>query len=57
MVARLIAHADTADRYRERLRKPHPQFGAGTLMSAAAKYLQSARVDFFDDDVLDVFSM
>ncbi|MEL6641931.1 MAG: hypothetical protein AAFP98_11575 [Pseudomonadota bacterium] len=28
-----IAAADTADRYRKRLRKAHPDFGTGTLSS------------------------
>jgi len=56
MVAQMLAQAETADKYRRRLRKPHPQFGSGTLMSVAVKYPQAVRVDCFDDDALDAFS-
>ena len=35
---RLVTHARTADRYRQRLQVPHPQFGTGTLRSAAQGY-------------------
>lgn len=56
MAARLLAEATLADKYRKRLRTPHPQFGTGTLMSAAAKYPQAARLECFDGDVLDAFS-
>ncbi|MGJ8622175.1 MAG: DUF7742 family protein [Yoonia sp.] len=35
MVKTLLSEAHIADEYRKRLRKPHPQFGTGTLMSAA----------------------
>ncbi len=31
----IVTAADIADRYRKRLRKPHPIFGTGTLASAA----------------------
>ena len=31
----IVTNAQIADRYRKRLRKPHPQFGTGTLQSAA----------------------
>lgn len=32
--ARIVARADTADRYRKRLGRVHPAFGTGTLASA-----------------------
>ena len=31
-----LAKADTADRYRKRLRRAHPAYGTGTLTSALA---------------------
>ncbi|MBE0414643.1 hypothetical protein [Yoonia sp.] len=34
-MADLLARADSADRYRKRLRRRHPDFGDGTLMAAA----------------------
>lgn len=56
MAAWLIVQADAGDRYRKRLRKAHPRFGTGTLMSVASKYPQSARIDCFDSDALDAFT-
>ncbi|RBW44337.1 hypothetical protein DS901_07990 [Loktanella sp. D2R18] len=41
MIAKLCAQADQADAYRIAQGKPHPQFGNGTLMSAALKYDES----------------
>lgn len=32
--AKIVAQADTADRYRKRLSKAHHEFGTGTLTSA-----------------------
>lgn len=35
LMAILIAEAETADRFRRRHGRPHPDFGNGTLMAAA----------------------
>jgi hypothetical protein len=32
------AAADLADRYRRRLRRPHPRYGGGSLMAASAAW-------------------
>jgi hypothetical protein len=53
MAAQLVAQAHIADKYRKRLHKPHPEFGTGTLMSAASGYPQSPRLAWVDDQVLD----
>jgi len=37
-VARLIAQADVADRYRKRLGRAHPHYGSGSLMAAALRH-------------------
>lgn len=35
LAAEILVRADTADRYRKRFRRPHPQYGPGTLSGAA----------------------
>lgn len=35
LAQRIVQQAQTADRYRKRLGKPHPAFGTGSLISAA----------------------
>lgn len=52
-MAKLIANADVADRYRKRLGCPHPVFGTGTIMSAAASFRQAARPGQMDANTLD----
>lgn len=42
-MASLCNHARIADRYRKRLGVPHPDFGTGTLMSAAAGFQAAPR--------------
>lgn len=37
VLAQMIDHAETADRYMRRLGKPHAEWGTGTLASAARK--------------------
>lgn len=49
VMARLIAQADIADRYRKRLRKAHPLFGSGSLMAAALRHDHSAPARQCDD--------
>jgi hypothetical protein len=56
LVARLMMQADMADKYRKHLRKPHPLFGTGTLMSAAGKHPQVARPEILDSNTLDAFA-
>jgi len=38
---RIVMAADVADRFRKRTGRAHPDFGTGTLQSAAQKYLQA----------------
>jgi len=42
-LAIIVTSADIADRYRKRLRKPHPIFGTGTLESASGGSHMPAR--------------
>ena len=56
LAAQLIAEANLADRYRKRLRKPHTDFGTGTLMSAASGHPQPCRLENFDKNTLDAFA-
>ena len=56
LAAQLVAHADIAEKYRKRLRKPHLRFGTGTLMSAAAAHPQARRPAVFGADTLDAFA-
>jgi len=48
IATRLIDQAHCGDKYRKRLGKPHPQFGSGTLMSAASKHARAARPTRYD---------
>ncbi len=43
MASELCRRAGLADRYRKRLGRSHPDFGTGTLMSAAARFQQVPR--------------
>ena len=53
IMSELIKRADVADRNRKRWRKPHPMYGAGTIMSAAAHFRQAARPSQIDANTLD----
>lgn len=55
-MASLLQAADIADRYRKRLRRPHPHFGTGTLMSAAAKHAAAPRPARLTPDALQAFA-
>ena len=57
MAKDLIGQAHTADKYRKRLRKPHPCFGSGTLMSAANKHSRAARPARYDAAAADALAM
>ena len=46
--ARLLREAEWADRYARKLRKPHPYWGNGTLVAAAAGHVQAAEPTFDD---------
>ena len=56
LARQLIARADAADIYRKRSRKPHPTFGTGTLMSAAAVLPQAPRPQALDSNALDALA-
>jgi hypothetical protein len=43
MIAQMLAEAEIADQFRLQHRAPHPVFGTGTLMSAAAKHKMKQR--------------
>lgn len=51
-MADLLTRADTADRYRKRLRRRHPEFGDGTLMAAALGQAVAPRPAACDAQVL-----
>lgn len=53
IMARMLAAADLADRYRRRLGRPHPRFGGGSLMAAAAAWPQRPEPMPGDADYLD----
>lgn len=57
IMSELIRSAEMADRYRKRWRRPHPAFGTGTLMSAAAHFRQAARPSQIDVDTLDALGV
>lgn len=52
-MADLLDRADVADRYRKRVGRRHPQFGSGTLMSAAQNQPVASRPAFLDKDAHD----
>jgi hypothetical protein len=43
LAVQLCWNAAVADRFRKRLKRPHPKFGSGSLMSAAATFPQARR--------------
>ncbi len=57
LIATLIAQAKTADSYRKRMGKLHPRWGSGTLMSAAARYPQTPRIDRMTPDALGAMAL
>lgn len=50
LCARIIFEAEMADRFARRLRKPHPQWGNGTLIAASAQRALAAERTFDDTD-------
>ncbi len=52
VASELISRANMADRFRKRLGRMHPNFGVGTLMSAAASYPIAPRSSRFAQDEL-----
>ena len=57
LAIRIIEHADVADRYRRRLGKLHPEFGAGTLSSAAQAYPRTERPDHCTQPYLECLAV
>ncbi|WP_439155837.1 DUF7742 family protein [Yoonia sp.] len=51
-MADLLTRAETADRYRKRLGRRHPEFGDGTLMAAALGQAVAPRPSACDAQVL-----
>ncbi len=49
----LCNEARVADKYRKRIGRPHPMFGTGTLMAAAARYEKYPRHDQCDSAYLE----
>ena len=52
LIAQLCTQAKVADLYRKISGKAHPQFGTGTLMSAASKHALAPRNALCDRDFL-----
>ena len=57
LMADLLDRADTADRYRKRLGRMHPAFGAGTLASAAGFLPMAPRPVRIDGVALATYRM
>lgn len=53
LASEIYFRADVADRYRKRLRQVHPEYGTGSLMSAAAHFRQIPRPDYMGVNYLD----
>ena len=53
----IYARADIADRYRKRLRRPHPEYGTGTVMSASTRFQQVLRPDCMTPTYLDAIAI
>jgi hypothetical protein len=45
LAAEMCTKAHVADKYRKRIGRPHPEFGVGSLMAAAASYDKCSRPD------------
>ncbi len=56
MAANLLERAHIADKYRKRTGKIHPQFGSGTLSSAAAQFPQATGPAPLEAERLDAFA-
>lgn len=56
-MATLIEHAHVADRYRKSLGRPHPEFGSGTLMSAAQGFDMQSRSAYLATEELDAVAV
>lgn len=56
-LARLIATAEAADRYRRRTGRGHPLWGTGSLMAAASGMPKSPEPDFDDDGYCRCWAM
>lgn len=53
----MIAKADLADAYRQLYRRPHPQFGTGTLMSCATRWAAAPRPAALGPDALQALNV
>lgn len=57
LMAELITRATVADRHRQQVRRPHPAFGTGTLMSAAQGFATAPRPLCLADDELCAYAL
>jgi hypothetical protein len=57
VINELLRRADIADRYRKKLRRPHAQFGTGTLMSAALRFALAPRPARISGEVLRAYAI
>jgi hypothetical protein len=57
VIRQLLSDAHVADKYRKRLRRMHPQFGTGSLMSAAQAHPCAKRFETIGDDEISVFQI
>lgn len=53
----LCERASIADRYRKRLRRPHREFGTGTLMSAAVAFNRVRRSSYLSSDYMSCLQL
>lgn len=56
LAAQIVKDAQMADRYRKRLGRAHPDWGTGTLMSAAARHVAAARPDRLHRTALQAYA-
>ena len=56
LMARIIARAQLADQHRKAYRRPHPDFGTGTLMSASSDYAKAPRPLALETEELDALA-
>ena len=53
----MIRRAEVADRFRASTKRPHPQFGTGTLMSSAMRWSRAPRPAALGPDALHAYSV
>uniref|UniRef100_UPI004038AAAC DUF7742 family protein n=1 Tax=Yoonia phaeophyticola TaxID=3137369 RepID=UPI004038AAAC len=56
LATKICQRAQAADKYRRRLGRVHPDFGTGSILSAAARFRQAPRPDRICSDYLGCFA-